>query len=147
MLSIIKKELKHIDMGYVLLLLIPTSLVFAYGKYRCDNITKHKDVLEFSLFKKSDKLGIDGWSLTHFSLFFIVGFFYNNVFVITMSLGILWELFETYIGIYKPNFIKGWGFCKLPGNKYKVWWYGKISDPIINFLGFTTGSFLKNRTY
>ena len=122
-------------------------MVFAYGKYRCDNIIKHKDILEFSLFKNSDKFGLDGWSVTHFSLFLLVGFFYSKVFVITMSLGILWELFETFVGIYKPEIIKGWGFCKLPGNKYKVWWYGKISDPIANFLGFITGSLLSKYLY
>ena len=144
LLTKINNELKYIDNGYILLLLIPTLMVFAYGKYRCDNIVKHKDILEFGLFKNSDKFGLDGWSITHFSLFFIVGFFYSKVFVITMLLGIFWELFETYVGIYKPEIIKGLGFCELSANKYKVWWYGKLSDPLANFLGFVLGMTLHN---
>ena len=144
MLNILKNEIKYIDIGYILLLLIPTLLIFDYGRFRCINIAKLEDPFEAEMFKGSDKFGLDGWSFFHFVLFLFVGYFYNKVFVITMSLGILWEFFETFVGIYKPEIIKGWGFCQLSGNKYKVWWYGKISDPIANFLGFITGSLLNN---
>ena len=142
MINILKKQIKKVDIRYFLLFLIPTLMVFAYGKYRCDYITKHKDILEFNLFPNSHKLGVDGWSLTHFTLFLVIGFLYPGTFLITMLLGLLWELFETYVGIYKPSVIKGLGFCQLSSNRYKVWWYGKWSDPIVNMLGFLTGRFI-----
>jgi len=138
----LKKELSRVDKGYVLLFLIPTLVVFAYGKYRCDYITKHKDILEFSLFPNSNKYGIDGWSITHFSLFLLVGYFYSKTFILSMTLGLLWELFETYVGIYKPKLIRGLGFCQLSSNRYKIWWYGKWSDPVFNLLGFLTGAYI-----
>ena len=45
MLTVIKNEMRYIDIGYILLLLFPTLMVFAYGKYRCDNIIKHNWVM------------------------------------------------------------------------------------------------------
>ena len=147
--SNIQKEIKFIDFRYILLLILPVLSIFIYGKYRCDNYHKNNNVdrLEFNLFKNSHKFGLDGWSITHFTLFFIIGFFYPQIFIITISLGILWELFETFIGIYKPTFIKGFGFCTLTDNKYKVWWYGKWSDLVVNLLGFLCGSYLKKNYF
>ena len=46
--------------------LLSIVTVVLYGKYRCKYINSHKDVLEDELFKKSIKLGLDGWSITHF---------------------------------------------------------------------------------
>tara|TARA_B100000900_G_C20155931_1_gene543870 strand:- start:68 stop:517 length:450 start_codon:yes stop_codon:yes gene_type:complete len=144
MLGVIKREVKHIDIYYFIILTVSILSIFAYGKYRCDNIKWHTDVLEFSLFKNSARYGLDGWSVTHYSLFFLLGYLYPKVFVTSVLLGAVWELCETYIGIYKPALIKGLGFCELSGNKYKVWWYGKWSDIVLNTLGFISGMTLHN---
>ena len=63
-----------------------------------------------------------------------------------MFFGCIWELFETYVGYYKPEQIKGLGFCDTFGSdgKLKVWWYGKWSDLIMNFSGFVLGHYIKN---
>ena len=108
--------------------------------YRTKNKTTHTDVLEFDLFKGSSQYGLDGWSITHFSFFCLIGILYPDTFVLSMSIGIIWELIETYIGVFKPSIMKGYGFYELPGNRYKVWWYGKWSDPVVNFFGFLLGS-------
>ena len=144
MLDIIKNEIKYINRYYFIIIFVSIFSIFLYGKYRCDNITKHKDVLEFSLFHKSEELGLDGWSITHYCLYVVFGYLYPNVLVVTISLGILWELFETYVGIYKPDVISGFGFCELSNNRYKVWWYGKWSDVVLNILGFLSGMTLHN---
>ena len=52
------------------------------------------------------------------------------------------ELFETIVGIYKPELINGFGF-QLTKSKYKVWWYGKWSDIVVNFIGFMLGSIIR----
>ncbi len=123
-------------------------IIFFYGWYRCKYIKKNEDILEFSLWKNSNKGGIDGWSLSHFLLYLAYGFLYPNTFVLTTLLGILWEFFECYLGITKPKFMSEFGFC-MPaksGNKQKVWWYGKPVDIIVNSLGFITGNRL-NKIY
>jgi hypothetical protein len=134
-----KSEFKSIDLKYPIPFIICVVIIALYGKYRCDNITNHKDILEFSLFKGSERFHLDGWTITHFSFFLLIGYLYPNTLFISMTIGVIWELMETFVGVMKPKMILGYGFCELPGNKYKVWWYGKWSDPIVNFFGFLLG--------
>ena len=141
-IDIIEKQLKLTDPLYWIFGFTIISIIFFYGWFRCKYIKSHKDVLEFSVWKNSNKLGIDGWSISHYITFLIYGFLYPNTFLLTTVAGVLWELFEWYVGVFKPSIISGLGFC-MPyqsGNKYKVWWYGKPSDIIVNTLGFITGS-------
>jgi hypothetical protein len=133
--------------NYYLYFAVSVVIIFAYGRFRCLNIDKYTDPLENGIPNTS----IDGWSFAHFSFYMLIGYKFPNTFVLTLILGILWELFETYIGIYKPKIFKNWGFCEgkvmlsdsneTKGIK-KKWWYGKISDPIINIIGFIVGSLL-----
>jgi len=96
----------------------------------------YKDPLENGIKKSS----IDGWSLTHLFFYMLIGYKYPNTFILTLIFGILWELFETYIGLYEPKLFENWGFCNLKHkNLKKKWWYGKLSDPIINSIGFFIG--------
>ncbi len=136
--------LNYINNYYFLYFFICISIIFLYGRYRCLNLNSHKDPLEISFIKK---FSIDGWSFTHLFFFMIIGFVYPFSLYLSMFLGIIWELFETYVGYYKPNFLKGWGYCSTKKTK-KIWWYGKWSDIIVNFIGFKTGQYIKlNKIY
>ena len=140
--SILIEQVTLTDPLYWIFGATTVSIIFFYGWYRCKYIKKHKDVLEFSLWKNSNKHGIDGWSVSHYLSFLVYGFLYPNTFILTTLLGALWELFECYVGIAKPKLLSGLGFC-MPagsGNKHKIWWYGKPSDIIVNSLGFITGN-------
>lgn len=122
--------------------LLSIVVIVLYGKYRCKYINSHKDVLEDELFKKSIKLGLDGWSITHFAGHMAAGIIYPTTFIFTQLGGIIWELFEAYIGFYTPKWYKGIGFCenRISGkDRYKVWCYGKVSDVLVNAAGFITG--------
>lgn len=130
-------EYSALNMYYIIIIVLTIISLFIYGKHRCDN--NNYDILEFNLFKNSDKLGLDGWSITHFLIYIFMGFVFNKIFFLTIIGGILWELFETFIGIYKPNILSGYGFCE-NNNKYKIWWYGKFSDIFINILGLIVGN-------
>ena len=139
----LKKEYSSITKLYIILFLISSLTVAMYGKYRCSHIDNHKDVLEFDLFNNSAEYGLDGWSLSHLFFFGLIGYLFPNTLLLTMFLGALWELFETIVGIYKPELIDGFGFCQLTESKYKVWWYGKWSDIVVNFIGFMLGSIIR----
>jgi len=129
---------------YFILTISVVVSIGLYGKYRCDNIKHHTDVLEFSLYKDSKKYGLDGWSITHFCFNFFIGYFFPKTFTLTILGGIIWELFETYVGIYKPSIIQNYGFCKslTSDNEDQIWWYGKWSDIIINIIGFLIGKYV-----
>lgn len=115
-------------------------IIFLYGKYRCDN-PDYNDILLTKL-----NIGdLDGWSISHFTFFFILGYLYPQKIKLTVFLGILWEIFEYLYDNYKPTFLDGFGHCVTtdPKKKNVIWWYGKISDIFVNYSGFVIGSYLK----
>ena len=155
MLTIIKNEIKYIDKYYFVIIFLSIISIFAYAKFICNNKKIKKDVFEYDLFPNSGKLGIDGWSLTHYILYFFFGFLYPKVFFVSILLGTLWELAETIAGVYvakfNPDIIKYFGICNLSEKKkntkiirYTVWFYGKWSDIVVNALGFISGMVLHN---
>ena len=142
---------ENVNLNYLLLLFSAPIMIFLYGLYRCKNIRNHKDILEFSLFGDSNKLGMDGWLLSHYLFFVMLGFIHPNVMRLSVLMGLLWEVFEWWVGVYKPKFLEGIGFCPSPSGAKKrgnVWWYWKWQDPIANLLGFMTGKYLStNRIF
>ena len=153
-----KKEKKHykehilddifekVNIWYFIIAILAALVIFCYGKYRCDNIKNHKDLLGWDLFKNSkNTLGLDGWTISHFIFYMILAFIYPLAIRLNIVSGILWELFEYWVGKTKPKSLKGWGFCKNPNAKKKnsVWWYGRKSDVVANIFGAFTGKFIK----
>jgi hypothetical protein len=125
--------------SYFLLFLLPLCFIFPYGKYRCTH-KSFKDPLE-----KMIGIGeLDGWSVSHFTFFMLVGYIYPNTIIQTSMIGILWELFEHLYGKHRPGWLGGYGDCndlatdKIDGN----WWYGKWTDIICNLCGFLVGKTL-----
>ena len=124
---------------YPLLIIMPLLFIFPYGKYRCTH-KEFKDILETELL-----FGLDGWSLTHFLFFLVVGYVYPQTYILSMCIGISWELFEHYYGKERPGWLGGYGDCndlatdKESGN----WWYGKWSDILCNNAGYLLGMFLR----
>ena len=122
-------------------------LIFVYGKYRCVN-PDYKDILELEPIK-----GIDGWIISHFVAFAIIGTLYPDTLILSTILGILWEIFEIGLGKIKPSFLKGITDCgngkHEKGNpaltndqKDGYWWYGKGEDVVADVLGFLFGKYV-----
>ena len=134
----LNKYFKGVDITYFLLFFVCVTSIFLYGRYRCNNNIKYKDPLTSNLINKTD---LTGWSFTHLFFYMLIGYLYPNTLILTMCLGSLWELFEFYVGYYKPSYLKGWGFC-FTYKANSIWWYGKWSDLIINFIGFVIGMYI-----
>lgn len=75
-------------------------------------------------------LGLDWWAATHFTLHFMMGFFFPHMFYFSLIIGILWECYELCLGLMR-------------GTEY---WVAKWTDPIVNSLGFLAGMTLFNVT-
>lgn len=121
--------------------------IFVYGKYRCVN-PDYKDILELEPIK-----GLDGWIISHFIAFAIIGTLYPDTLILSTILGILWEIFEIGLGKIKPSFLKGITDCgngkHEKGNpnlsndqKDGYWWYGKGEDVVADILGFLFGKYV-----
>ena len=131
---IMKKEASYTKFAAVMV--IPLLFIFSYGKFRCTH-KDFKDPLETQLF-----WGLDGWSATHFFWFMVMGYLFPQTIILSMSVGIAWELFEHYYGKNRPGWLGGYGDCKdLASDKESDgnWWYGKWSDIACNILGFVIG--------
>jgi len=129
---------------YYLMYLLVLSLIFLYGQYRCSN-KNFKDPLEKKI--NISELEVDGWSFTHVMFFMLMGYLFPNTFIQTMTMGVLWELFEHIYGKQRPGWLGGYGGkCnnmatdRDDGN----WWYGKWSDIGCNAFGFLVGKYLSN---
>ncbi len=126
--------------GIFLMCLGASCSIFLYGKYRCD-LPEYFDVLQTKL----HLWDLDGWSLVHLLFYMLQGYLYPNSFYFSMSMGILWELFEQFYGKNPPEFLRGFGHCAKTDpddTDTKLWWYGKISDLIMNGSGFLIGLYL-----
>ena len=121
---------------YYVMFLLPLCFIFPYGKYRCTH-KDFKDPLETELF-----FGLDGWSGTHVLFFLMMGYLFPKSFILSMLLGISWELFEHLYGKHRPGWLGGYGDCpNLQSDRTEDgnWWYGKWTDIVCNALGFLIG--------
>ena len=119
---------------FITIIIVCVATIFIYGKYRCDH-KDYKDPLQFHIYGD-----LDGWSLTHFTFYFLLGYFFPNYVYYSFILGVLWELFEDYSGKYEPKILDGWGFCSVHTDRQDgKWWYGKTTDILMNTLGLYVG--------
>lgn len=117
------------------------AFIFWYGRFRHRN-PQYKDILQYKL----HIWDLDCWSVTHFTFHFILGYFYPNRIFLCMSGGVIWETFEFYCGKFRPKFLEGYGHREETNQTDKtvnnLWWYGKLSDIVMNGLGFSFGKYL-----
>jgi hypothetical protein len=121
---------------YILFLEFLTALcIFIYGRYRC----KHKTFID-PFQKKIKILDLDGWSILHLVQNSVLGYLFPDYIIFIIILGVMWEVFEMYYGVFRPTFLEGWGHCS---SDRKIWWYGKLTDIVSNILGVFMGSYIK----
>lgn len=115
--------------------------IFGYGIYRCksQSYDSKKDIL----MKKLGILDLDGWSIAHFVTYLVAGYNFPDKKIIFIITSIVWELFETFLGTkYGKNFVIGVGDCSLSTDTKELWWYGRLSDIIVNIVGLYVGIYL-----
>ena len=131
----------------ILALSITVLCIFIYGAYRCSH-PDFTDPFERPLFDSVPWL--DGWTFTHFLLFFLVGrgiviVNKKSVFGLLSAAfigGILWEVFEHVAGEQRPGWMGGYGDCQMSTDKEDgKWWYGKWTDVVANGSGLLLGSY------
>ena len=104
--------------------------VFSLGKLcPCPSTKKNDGCLRYEIY---------GVQPNHFVLFAALGYKFPEYFYTLQILGIIWELFESYLGLYKPLW-----FFKNNKNNSSNSWHGRISDIFVNCIGFLIGSNLR----
>jgi len=121
-----------VNLYYIFGTIILLTSVFVYGYIRC-------------LFGSNDFFShhinqyIDGWKIVHFTIFLVVGFLFPGTFLLSMTIGIFWEIFEAWAGYAKPSFLNGIGNCR---HDITFWWYGQYLDVLADLFGFLLGKFV-----
>ena len=125
------------------LLLVCIATIFGYG-YILRRMKK-ADLLETEYHCQ----GCDGWGFSHLLFFLALGYLDPDRYLFYGGRGILWELFETFVG---QNDIRISGQrLKLIGEsgvtadgtveyKDEAWWYGRTSDVAFDLVGYAIGT-------
>ena len=113
-------------------------IIGVYGHLRCR--LQFQDPLATSL----GVADLDGWSVTHFLFFSILGYVFPGPQkgAVAFLGGTAWELVEHWMGKSRPPWMGGWGGCQAPEMEAHNanWWYGRPSDLVMNGLGLLAGN-------
>ena len=111
--------------------LLSVAAILIYGIIKAKYLN-HFDILQ-------NKLGVwdlDGWSLTHVVLYFMLAYIYPKKWKIIFITGVIWEIIESAIGTPLCRTIRQSGVLD-------CWWYGKISDVVVNSIGIALALLIK----
>ena len=128
---------------FVILLIFLYQLMMIYLEIPLSN-----DPLQYKLFNNINN--INGWSITHFIVFTLAGYYGHKHIFLLMLIGILWELTEILLSFITKISFADINIKMLLKNKRKIdnnsknfnWWYGRYEDIIVNFIGLMTGKYL-----
>lgn len=115
-------------------------LIAAYGTFRC-NSSSFRDPITGCVFKDKQLCKfVDGWGMSHFFYFMILGYCFPQELTTIFMMGVLWEAIESYSSEH-PFYLTG---CKYTINTddEKGWWYGRWQDIVMNSLGMVCGYYL-----
>jgi len=93
-------------------------------------ILPNRDPLIHNFF--DNNMDLNGWSVTHFIVFAIAGYYGHKHIMCLLFVGIMWEITEVYLYFMNKNLT----------DNHPDWWYGSYSDIIVDFLGLMTGKYL-----
>jgi len=109
--------------------------------------TKTRDFLGKTIFNHPLLQNFDGWSVTHFLFFGLLGVLYPGRPLQFLIVGAGWEVIETLLGQYKFGMTGSRlqligeqdDDGNLTGNE-DAYWYGKESDIVVDMAGYCLGS-------
>lgn len=120
---------------------IAVVAVVCYGTLRCSS-PKFWDPLTKALLPPPWDQFTDGWALTHFVLFAVIGYLFPRLQYLAFAwgLGVLWELVESSLRD-RPFYLSKCHY-KVDSKAKAGWWYGRWQDIVTNTAGLATGYFI-----
>jgi hypothetical protein len=88
----------------------------------------------------------DGWALSHFMFYSMLGFLYPDLFGTAMLVSISWELLEFALSRFTPGKVPLHEDTALVEKKADVhgdFWYAKPTDPLVNACAFLFGAHMR----
>jgi len=112
------------------------ALIVLYGSFRCHH-PDFTDPLTKSMWGAPWDRFVDGWGISHFGFFTMLGFLFPLHWILLWFLGVAWEIVEFSMKDH-PFYLSD---CqvKLQTDEGSPWWYGRWQDIVMNSLGIATG--------
>ncbi|MCE7959507.1 MAG: hypothetical protein DYH06_16465, partial [Acidobacteria bacterium ACB2] len=134
----------------VALYIVCVIVIILYGYFL--RKTKTQDVLAKRIYHHPVCQEIDGWSVSHFLFFGLLGLLFPGHHLQFLLVGIFWEIVETALG--QNNIEVSGKRLQLIGEqdeegnstgKSDAYWYGKESDIVMDIVGYCLGSAIAGR--
>ncbi len=134
----------------VALYIVVVVAIVAYGAVL--RATKARDILATPIYNHPLLPDVDGWSVSHFVFFGLLGLMYPDRHLQFLTVGALWEVVETLLGQNRVEvsgkrlqLVGDQGSDGVSTGKDDAYWYGKSSDITIDIAGYSIGSALAKK--
>lgn len=119
-------------------------IIIIYGSIRCKK-SDFKDPLTTTFAPPPFDKYLDGWGLTHFGFFLMLGYLFprTNLLIFAFILGVCWEIIE-FIFKDHPFYLSKCEYT-LTTQDGSGWWYGRWQDIVVNTLGLLVGYMIARR--
>lgn len=131
-------QIGRLRLHFIAIYIIAVVYIFIYYQARKIKTITHDPMNEkyyaWSVYDNPGMIDVsefDGWGISHFILYFILGYLYPNNLLLFTLIGIMWEFIEQCVhvkSIYDDDPIK------------EKWWVGKMSDIGMNSFGLILGN-------
>lgn len=129
------------DRTKILLICLACVLtIVVYGTMRCKGA--FVDPLTFSPVGHPWNKFLDGWGMSHFLFFMLLGYWFPDKLLFITLLGVGWELVEMLFKEHPFYLSKCEYTASTPGEGYAHWWTGRWQDLVMNTSGLVLGAWL-----
>lgn len=139
------RVIRGVKIPCVVLYIVCILLIVLYGVVL--RATKSRDILAKKIYTHPICQDIDGWSISHFLFFGLLGVLYPGQHLQFLCVGFLWEVIETVLGQNKfgttgsrLQLIGEQDENGVPTGNNDAYWYGKESDVVVDIFGYSLGS-------
>lgn len=135
-------QLMNAYFSICLIYIIAVLMILSYGLVKC-HFPEFVDPLTIKLANTPYDILRDGWAISHFVLFMIVGYMYPQIhyMIFASFLGVLWEAIE--YGVRDTSIFPSSCVQNMITNNSTRWWYGRWQDIVMNSYGLLVGAFIR----
>lgn len=141
------RTIRGVTIPCVALYIIVVIVIIVYGYII--RKTQTKDFLEKKVIDHPSCPGFDGWAVTHFFFFALLGLLYPGQHLQFAIIGLAWEGVEHFLGTNKIETSSGKRLQLVgdqdedgrPTGNNDSWWYGRfVTDTSFDMAGYIVGS-------
>lgn len=126
-----------VELHFIAIYLIVVAYIFTYYSIRKSGLVDKDPMNEkyyvWPVYDCPDEVVVselDGWGISHFILYFVLGYLYPGNLLLFTLIGVIWEFIEQCVhvkSLYDDDPIK------------EKWWVGKVTDIGMNSFGLILG--------